>query len=315
MLLIGVCLLSALLFAAGNSLQHVGANNLGGTDLPPLKIAWRLARNKVWLLGSAIAMAAFATHVVALGLGNVGVVQPLLLVGVILAICFRPLLDGARAHVKELGGAVVAVAGLALYIRAGAIYDAESGDPASSSLVVTLTAVGAVAVLLAVARRLHLNLSLTFGLCAGLLMGTGAGLFKQILESDGLHDQLLGWQLPTALALEIAGTFLNQRAYHTGPLSGSMPVLNVASVLMGGLFGALVFGQLPSLDPGSVAGQLGGIGLAGLGLIVLVRHQADTAPQLVSVPSDKVESTDEVESTDDVDADPDGDPGFQASYA
>ena len=113
MVLIGVCLLSAVLFAAGNSLQHVGANNLGGSDLPPLKIAVRLARNRVWLLGSVIALSGFATHVVALGLGHVGVVQPLLLVGVVLAICFRPLLDGARAHAAELGGAVLAVAGLA----------------------------------------------------------------------------------------------------------------------------------------------------------------------------------------------------------
>ena len=140
MLLIGVCLLSAALFATGNSLQHVGANNLGGTNLPPLQIALRLARNKTWLLGSAIALTAFGTHVLALGLGEVGVVQPLLLVGVIFGICFRPLLDGARAHVIEISGAVIAVAGLILYIRAGAIYDSEPvaprGDASSFSVVV-----------------------------------------------------------------------------------------------------------------------------------------------------------------------------------
>lgn len=274
MFLLAVCLLSAVLFAIGNSLQHLGANNLGGDDLPPVKIAFRLARNKVWLLGSAIAMAAFATHLWALDLGRVGVVQPLLLVGVILAIVFRPLLDGLRAHALELAGGAVAVAGLILYIRAGRIYDAVPAEPPASSLVVTLVAVAVAGVLLSVVRRAGLNVSLTFALCAGILMGTGAGLFRQIFEGEGT-EHALGWQLPVAIGLEIVGTFLNQRAYHTGPLSGSMPVLNVASVLMGGLFGALVFGEFPAHDPLSVLGQVGGIALAGVGLLVLVRHHAD----------------------------------------
>lgn len=276
MFLIAVCLLSALLFAAGNSLQHLGANNLGGEDLPPLQIALRLARNRAWLLGSVIAMAAFATHLWALDLGRVGVVQPLLLVGVILAIVLRPLLDGLRAHAMELAGGAVAVAGLVLYIRAGRIYDAVPVDPPSSSLTVTVVAIALVSLLLAVARRLDLPLSLTFALSAGILMGTGAGLFRQIFEGDGA-EHVVSWQLPVAIGLEIVGTFLNQRAYHTGPLSGSMPVLNVASVLMGGLFGTLVFGEFPAHDPWAVLGQVAGIGLAGVGLLVLVRHHAADA--------------------------------------
>ena len=77
--------------------------------------------------------------------------------------------------------------------------------------------------------------------------------------------------------LEVAGTFLNQRAYHAGPLSRSMPVVNVASVLIGGLFGILVFGELPRHDPVSLAFQAAGIGLACLGLVMLTRHEATPA--------------------------------------
>ena len=69
----------------------------------------------------------------------------------------------------------------------------------------------------------------------------------------------------------ILGTAINQRAYQIAPLAFSMPVVNVAAVLVAIGFGAFVFGEVPGHSPGGMVVQLLGLGILAVGLREIAR--------------------------------------------
>jgi glucose uptake protein GlcU len=67
----------------------------------------------------------------------------------------------------------------------------------------------------------------------------------------------------------LSGVAINQQAFRLGPLSASMPVLNVVSVCLAVVFGGVAFGDYPSLGTLAVAGQVVALVLIGIGLRVV----------------------------------------------
>jgi hypothetical protein len=64
----------------------------------------------------------------------------------------------------------------------------------------------------------------------------------------------------------VSGVSLNQRAYRSGPLSASMPLLNIVDVLVAIGFGIVVFGERPADSAAAILGQLAGIVVILVGL-------------------------------------------------
>src|SRR5262245_53912880 len=85
-LVVLVSLLAALCFGAGSALQHDGA--LQARRRSPLNpgLLADLATRRVWLLGLCAQGAGVALHLLAVNLGPISLVQPLLTVGLVIAL-------------------------------------------------------------------------------------------------------------------------------------------------------------------------------------------------------------------------------------
>lgn len=275
---LGLAALSAGGFAVSTSLQH-HANADVGDDLGTTGTLLALLRRPWWLLGQALALAAFALHAAALHLGALVAVQPVVVSGIVLAVPVRAALERRAPRLGELGTVTLTAAGLALFLLAA---DPRPSQQAASGLALVATVVLAV-VAAGVARWASRQggspQATGYGLAAGTLFGLTAGLVKlaaaRSADAVGPGGHLLAlataWPAWAIVLTGLSGVALNQRAYRAGPLSASMPLLNIVDVLVAIGFGVLVFGEVPAHHPTALLGQAAALVLMSVGLRRLAR--------------------------------------------
>jgi len=262
-----LALLSALGFSFSTSFQHLAAGRVHLDVTHPLHVLWQLVRSPRWLAGSSIGLMAWFLHAVALNLGTLALVQPIILLGVVLAVFVRSAIDHRLPDSHEIVGVVVTIVSL---IAVVSVAETEHGDAtASTRAVLVVVAIGLVVALLV--TRLANQIprrgvaAFALGMTAGSLFGITACLMKvagRAVVDHGVPGALLTWSPWVLLGCAVFAMSLNQRAYQLSRLSHSMPILNVTSVLLSILLGAALFGeQLPTTAP-ALAVQA--VGLAGI---------------------------------------------------
>jgi drug/metabolite transporter (DMT)-like permease len=146
-----LALLSAVWFALSAALQQRGQFTLarGGTPVEGVTGLFRLLAVPVWLLGTLILFAGYATQGAALDRGKLVVVQPLMVTTIVWALPLGQWLSGQQVVRRQVLGAGVVVVGLAMFVLVG--------DPdASWHVVVAIAALLAAlagAVLITLANR------------------------------------------------------------------------------------------------------------------------------------------------------------------
>jgi len=256
----------------------------------PLAVLAHLARQRLWVIATGISFCAMLLHAVALQLGSIVLVQPLMLVGVLGAVLVRSALEHAAPRWCELRAVGVTSIGLAGFIL--------SASPRASGAQPTLVVTGAVALtcfalgLCALrsggsrsvgspARR-----AATLGCGAGVMFGATAGLLKIVgLWAMGGSDPLsLTGAVAALVASGLLGTAMNQRAYQIAPLSCSMPVVNVVDIMVAVAFGALALGELPGHSATIVGLQLASLACVGIGLRLISALQGGQAEAVTQGP-------------------------------
>lgn len=289
-LAIVVAAASAVGFAVSSSLQHranehLVATHRGGSHLRAL------LRRPWWLVGQVLALVSFGLHAVALRLGPLVVVQPVVVSGIVLAVPVRAALERRVPAAREVGMVALTTAGLALFLVSSAPTVPDRAPRTVTAAVVAAAGfVAAVVGARLVVRRSGGVRAHGYGAAAGVLFGITAGLVKlattMAASGSGLGGQL--WALLTAWAVVVVGltgVSLNQRAYRSGPLSASMPLLNIVDVLVAIGFGVVVFHERPSTGVVAVLGQVVGIVVILIGLRGAARTHAleDAAPEPAAV--------------------------------
>lgn len=271
-------------FAVSTSLQHRAASTtpaesgIGG-------LLSHLARQPAWVVGVLAGGAGFALHALALRLGPLTLVQPLLVGGVVLALPVRAGLEHARPSGRAVGWAAVAAAGLALFLVAAA---PQNGRPTGDGRVAVLLVASGTGVALAATaigvhgrtgrtRRTERTRGLLLGLAAGVLFGLTGGALKLtvIAVGHGFAAVLGTWPLYAVVLLGVWGVAANQLAYRAAPLPVSMPLLNMVNPLVAIVFGAYVFGEHPRDQPVAVVLEILGLGMMGGGVAMLARASGD----------------------------------------
>ncbi|WP_254069876.1 DMT family transporter [Pimelobacter simplex] len=277
--MIAVALVSACLFAIGNATQHRAATDFGSHDIGAGPLLIRLARSPLWLAGSVVGLTAYVLHAVALLLGNIATVQPLMIVGVVLAVPLRAAIGRRRPRCGELLAVGVTSLGLWLFTISTSAALPAAGGAALSSAAATACAVGvgiATSVFL-VSRRLlgHLHFAaMGYGATAGILFGTSGGLLKATmtsLDERGLLATAMSWGPWVVIVVSLAATTLNQKAYQMAPIVYSMPILNIASVMVAISFGVWALGEVPTTSLAAGAVQVGALVLIAAGLLRTAR--------------------------------------------
>ncbi len=273
-LAIGIAAAAAIGFALSSSLQHRANERLPASHRDSWPLVALLHRPS-WVVGQILALISFLLHAVALRLGLLVVVQPVVVSGIVLAVPVRAALEGRKPAAREIGMVALTAGGLSLFLVSGhpTAHDVAPRTPAAA-VVAVVGAMVTVGVIRLARGRSELPRAHLYGAAAGLLFGLTAGLVKLATTMSAVARGPMGyfWALLTAwptwvvVVIGLWGVSLNQRAYRCGPLSASMPVLNIVNVVVAIGFGIVVFHERPASSVPALVGQLVGLAIIVIGL-------------------------------------------------
>lgn len=274
-----IALASALAAATSTILQHYSARR--APELRTHRLFGHLLTRPAWLAGSAVALVGLALHVLALAHGQLAVVQPLLISGVLFALPLSALLEGRRPSGREWMLAVILVAGLATFLlasRPGPAHVKLDADELAWSTVIGVAIVGILA-LIAV-RWVRDHRPAVLGIAAGTGYGVVAALIKQsdwVYDHGGLHHLFTDWPLYALVGVGVAALGLTQMAYRAGPLAQSMPALTIADPAASVLLGVIAFHEQLANDAVAIALQVIGFVVMAAAAAQLARREAEAS--------------------------------------
>jgi drug/metabolite transporter (DMT)-like permease len=271
--------LCAALAAFGNAIANV-TQRKASLETPAetpfgLQLMRDLVRNPTWLLGFAGMVGSFALQAVALGLGELSAVEPIITLEVPLT-----LLIASRVFKISLGRqewlSILVMTGSMIALIA-ALDPQPGNENAVDHLTYVLAGSGTAAtilVLVLVSRALKpIPMTACLGAAAGTSFGLTATLIKETvtqLKDNGLVGVVTTWQTYAAISFGVLGVLIMQWALHTGPLLAAQPGFTLTDPLVSILWGVLVYNEMTRTGPWLVLASFGGIGV-GVGVALLAR--------------------------------------------
>ncbi len=257
-----LALAAALSNALTSILQRMGVEDAPAESTLKLSLLTHALKRGVWLLGFAFMVGSFLMQAVALHLGDLSQVQPiltteLLFLVILLATWFR-----FRIGVREWLGCLAAAGGLA-----GFLVFAQPGggnlSPSAFGWIVAGSACGAV-VVVAVLAALHgprwWRASM-FGAAGAVGFAFTAALIKKVgdyVAVDWVH-MFSHWETYALAVCGVGSVFLAQNAFHAGPIAASQTSLVLVDPLASMAIGIGLFGD--SLRTSGVYGPLEALSL------------------------------------------------------
>jgi len=189
-------------------------------------------------------IAGYALHAGALGLGRLVIVEPVIPLGLLMALLLGARAEGRKLSWSEWTAAVATVAGLAVFLLAAEPSGGSRIAPTSSLGVAAIVAILAGAVCWLVTRRVSApHRAVPLSVAGGIAAGVTDSLTKTVAPLAGVqHFALLGdarlWLLALAGLLALT---LQQNAYRAAGLAASLPAFVVLQPLTGSLLGMMIY--------------------------------------------------------------------------
>jgi hypothetical protein len=236
---------AALAYAAASVLQQREAEADAGTDQGSavgggIRLVLRLARRPIWLAGLGADAVGFGLQAIALGVGELLVVQPVLTSGILFALPAGAWWSGRTLTRTDFAWACTLAVGLAAFLL---LAGSEGGRDFASTRAWVVCALIATPVLtgclIAGARSRGTQRAVLFAFATGALFGITAALTKSsvvLLDHHGI-GALTHWEPYALLVLGALGFVLNQRAFQAGSLTASLPTLTVVEPIVAAVIG------------------------------------------------------------------------------
>ena len=279
-------LLAALCNAVSVLTRHVAST--ADPDRPTgLRLAGYLLRNPRWLAGSAAQVGAFGFQAVALQLGQLSVVQPLLVTELVMALVLRQVFIHQEIAWAAWGGAAAAVAGLAVFIVAAEPRGGQAGPTGGHWAAVVVAYVAVVGSLILLARSgSPSRRAALYGLAGGITWALEATFIKSAtddLARAGLSGLFTNWSVYAVAVGGAAGVVIEQAALQSGPLRVSQPLLTITDPIVSIALSVWLFGEYFVLNPAVLAAAAAGFVVMCAGVVVL----SLTAPATVETDADR----------------------------
>ena len=269
-----LALACALVNALTSVLQRLGVQNAPADAAMRLSLLKHALRRGVWLLGFALMIVSFVLQAIALHIGRLSQVQPILttelvFLAAILAIWFR-----FRIGRREWMGAIAVTAGLSFFLYFAQPQYGMTPPPGWRWGVAggICAAIIVATVLLAMRGRRWWRATM-FGTAASVSFAFTAACTKVVsnfASTDWTH-LYRHWQVYALAVFGGLAVFLTQNAIHAGPLVASQSTLVLIDPLASICIGIGLFGD--DLQTGGAAGPVEAIALlvAFLGAFWLAR--------------------------------------------
>jgi drug/metabolite transporter (DMT)-like permease len=260
--------------AVASVLQRRAAAPAGARHLSGLRLAWYLAHQPAWFAGMGALLASFGFQAGALALGSVTQVQPVLASELLFALAILVLWFHRRLGPLEWAAAAAIVAGLVMFLAAGAPTAGSAGSAGPVDWAGAGSAV-LVVVLLAwwVARGGSANRqAAALATAGGAMFAFTAALieaFTAAFAQRGL-GAFAGWTPWSVAACGLAAMWLSNNAFERGPVTVAQPPLTIVDPLVSIVLGVAIFGVTLRTGPFIFVEAFGLALLAG-GVVALSR--------------------------------------------
>ncbi len=290
---VALSLSAALAFAVSSSLKHASAGQVPNAQDLHLRSVGRLVAatlaHPLWLGGIVADVVGLSLQLVALHLGALAVVQPLLVSGLLFALILRQRTRRYTSH-REIGWAVLVTLCLAGFLLlAGTAHQPVSNEPADRIPAAAAAVIGVVlaigCVLLGRRQSPGSRSAALLGVAVGTIYAATAALLKA-LTGIALHGPVAlftSWQLYAVAVAGASGLLLNQLAFQAGPLAASLPAISTVDPLLSIALGVIIY------DEQIRHGPTAGVGLAALllalGVAIIQLARAGIAAPTSSEPA------------------------------
>ncbi len=204
----------------------------------------RLARTRGWQLSMIAVVAGYVLHATALSLGRLVIVEPVIPLGLLMALLLGARTEGRRLCWSEWTAAMATAAGLAVFlVAAEPSGGSRTAPPTSLGLAATVAVLVAGACWLVTRRVAAPHRAVPLSVAGGIAAGVTDSLTKTVAPLAGLRAfALLGdvrlWLLALCGLLALT---LQQNAYRAAGLAASLPAFVVLQPLTGSLLGLMVY--------------------------------------------------------------------------
>jgi drug/metabolite transporter (DMT)-like permease len=261
--------LAAVLFAVGAVLQHEAAER----SKTPTGLSLRLMiKRRRWMLGQAATFCGTGAQVAALAVAPVAVVQPMLSVGLVVALGLRAIRNRQAPLRLELFGAALTTGGLAVFLVAAQPAKGIHTAPPSSVEVIAAVVVSVLLVAGATLFGHGAHGALACGTAAGVAAGIGAVLISvgvRSLQEGGWMHALAGVAVWGAIVVAVVAIVGGQQAYARGSLAWSLPALILMDPLAAVPAARWLLGE--RLEPGHAVVWVPAAIVAAIGVVLLAR--------------------------------------------
>ncbi|MGE0067009.1 MAG: DMT family transporter [Solirubrobacterales bacterium] len=275
-----LALVAALFFAFGTVLQQrAGLEKPVSSEGAGLLV--QMAKRPVWLAGIAADALGFLCQAVALAIGRLAVVQPLLVSTVVFALPLGAKLTGQRVKRLDVGAALLVVVALIAFLTIAEPSGGRDDAPLGQWLA-TIGVCAAVCVPLVILGRFGSapRRAALLGTATGVLFALSAALTKVVADQFG--DDLLGifthWQLYALVVVGYASMTLNQLALNTGALAPAVATALAFDPIASVLIGVTLLNESLHTTPLQIVGTVVALGAALGGMAILSRSRAQAEP-------------------------------------
>ncbi|MGN6338252.1 DMT family transporter [Mycobacterium sp.] len=248
-----LALSSALCVAIGDVLQQRAAHCIADSSVGPLELFAGLLRNQRWWWGTLLLVASIALQAAALGEGSVLLVQALLMTSVLFALPINARLWHRTVTGGEWVWAALLTAAVIVFVVVGNPQAGHSGASLRTWAAVAAV-LGPLVVGCVVAGRVWGGAAAAalFAFASGSLWGVFAVLAKEVVArlGEGAGAVSRTPELYGCILVALGGVAWSQSAFRAGPLTASMPTLQMSQPVVAAVLGVVVLGE--TLNTGRV---------------------------------------------------------------
>jgi drug/metabolite transporter (DMT)-like permease len=219
-----------------------------------------LVRQPMWLAGMATMGGTFVFTAVALYLGELATVQPILVTELIFTLALRALWLHDRIAGRTWGAAAMLCAGLAGFLVVA--HPREGiGRPSFAGWAVALSSRGLLILVLVILARWGspARKAALLGASAGLMWAIDAAVVKtatEVLGHEGIVRLFLHWPVYGVVITGVLGTVLLEAAFTAGPLSASQSTLLIVDPLASIAIGIELFHEKLNNSPAAISAEV-----------------------------------------------------------
>jgi drug/metabolite transporter (DMT)-like permease len=272
---------SAVCFAIANVLQQRVAAKLPTTVAFDGGVLLRLVRRPLWLLGLLAVIVSVVLQGIALGLGRLVVIEPVLATSLLVALGLSAWFGRHRLRPVEWAAAIATFAGLAVFLITA---QPTSGQPTASSAQLGFAAVGAffaagLAAVLA-ARQRPVRRALILGIGGGIAAGVTDALTKSVAFLIGGHQFgiLADPRLYLLIVVGLMTYTMQQNGYRAAGLCAFLPAFAVLDPVVGSIIGLTLYHERLDGGPARMAIEAVAVIAATWGIVRLAKSNAASSP-------------------------------------